>query len=542
MNGGEAVVKALEELNVKHVFGIPGVHNLPIYDALYDSKQIMHILTRHEQGAAYMADGYARVSNNTGVCLFAAGPGAMNAITAVSGSYLDSQPILVLAGGINSKNWGKGAIHELDQISMFKKITKLSARPRTPNEIYQLVRKAYKLTLSNRPRPVFLELPFDYLLSEVEVKESKDFESKIVVNDKVIDEVISLILNSKRIVIIAGGGVISSNSWKELRELANTINAAVTTTIMGKGAFDETDPLSLGLLFTEQAICCVENADLVIAVGCRFSERSTGVWKLKVSNLIHVDIDKDELNRNYNANLAIQADAKEFLSKLLAKVNQVKAKLNVDKEWYKEFVKESKIISKEANYSQLTAPQVINEILSVVSDNTILVVDTGYGFWHSILAYRAKEPRSYICSSANAAMGFALPAAIGAKIAEPSKDVVAIVGDGSMLMVGEELAVATELNMNLNVVIMNDKGYGSIRDYQRKSFGGRLIAVDYESPDFVSLAKAYHANGFIAEEKGEVKELLKESIEKGGVNVIDARISKEVGVIPSFLTGTYKKG
>jgi acetolactate synthase I/II/III large subunit len=539
MNGGQAAVKALEDQGVRYVFGIPGVHDLPVYDALYESKKIRHVLARHEQGAAYMADGYARAGGTTGVSIVAAGPGALNTLAAVSSAYLDSQPLLVISGGINSNNWGKGAIHEFDQLSMFTYVTKRSTRPTGPRAIYQTVSEAFALTNSDRPRPVFVELPFNLQAAESGAGRPKRAELHFRASERAVAEAAGLVSGSTKVAILAGGGVISADACREIRELASLLKAPVASTILGKGALDERDPLSAGWVLAGPGRSCVEDAGLVLALGCRFSERSTAAWSIKIGSLIHVDIDHQELNRNYKATLAVQGDVRDFTRRLVAKLGKRVSRTAAS--WYRRPKESPPTDSPRSEGGALSPKQAIGEIVDVLPRDTVLVVDTGYAFWNSVTLFKASEPRRYLCSAGNAAMGYALPASIGAKLARPGENVVALVGDGSMMMVGEELAVATELGLDLTVVVLNDGGYGSIRDYQRTGYGKRYIAVDFENPDYVRFAEAHRAMGFVAEKRGESGEAVRRAISRGGVNLIEIKLNGQESMLPSFLTGKYGK-
>ncbi len=541
MKIADALVSLLERLGIEYIFGLPGVHTLPIYDALRNSNKIRHVLARHENGAACMADGYARASGKPGVCLLAAGPGATNALSAVANAYLDSQPLIVLAGGIKTNNWGKGAIHEYDQLSIFKPITKLSIRPTHPSEILKVVSNAYHLSLSGRRRPVFIELPFDYLLEETETVHYEIPETQI--KYPTVDEVknaLDLITRSSKILIILGGGVVSSDACREAAYLANILHAPVCTTIMGKGAFDEFDPKFIGQLFTQESLACASEADLVLALGCRFSERSTGGWRLKMKELIHVDIDSEELGRNYKPTLAVNADVKAFLELLLKMIKSRITDMKIDKDWYKKYVRRESSCFESMKNEVLTASGVVSEALSLMPSDSIISVDTGYSFWHTITRVKVSGPRKYLCTAGNSSMGFALPAAIGAKLAQPDKTVFAFVGDGSFMMSSQELATAVELGIDLSVIVMNDSGYGSIRDYQERSFEGRLIACEYTSPKIDKIAEAYGAYSSVALSRKDVNEFIKYSLKNGGVNVLDARITKTEKVLPDFLTSSYK--
>jgi len=538
----DALIRLLEDLGVKYVFGIPGVHTLPLYDALRDSIRIRHVLARHEAGAASMADGYARASGEPGVCLLAAGPGATNAVTAVANAYLDSQPVLILAGGLKTNTWGKGGIHEYDQLSIFKPITKLSIRPTSASEVLKVVWEAYDFSMTGRKRPVFVELPFDYLSAESDLLPYRREEKPIPTPSREeVEAAFRLISKSSKILIILGGGVVSSGACREASKLVHLLGAPVCTTIMGKGSFNEFDPQFIGLLFTEEAMNCVSEADLVLAIGCRFSERSTGAWRLKINQLIHVDIDAEELGRNYKPTLAINSDAKAFLTSLITLLELRLSEISLDKDWYKKYVGRRESVISDSSSSQLTASMTVNEVLRHIPSDSIISVDTGYSFWHTVTRVRLSEPRRYLCSAGNSAMGFALPSAIGAKLARPDKNVLAFVGDGSFIMSSQELATAVELGIDLTVIVMNDSGYGSIRDYQERSFGGRLIACDYKSPSIEMIAKAYGAYSAVATNREEVGEFIKNALKNGGVNVLDAHITTTEKVLPDFLTTTYKK-
>lgn len=534
MKGGDATVRALCDAGARHAFGLPGIHNLPIFDALARQGGLDLVSPRHEQGAAFMADGYSRATSSPGVCILAAGPGALNAASAVSTAYMDSQPVLVLAGGVRTTDVGKGVLHEFDQVSVFKAITKASSRVGTSDEIYSRVRGAYARCSDGRPRPVFLELPYDCLSGEAEAGRFRASKSKARTARLVPEGLLRLLNRSEKVVIVAGGGVVTSGAWGELRALSRALRIPVTTTTMGIGTVVDGDLLTLGRLLTPRAASCVEEADLVLAIGCRFSERSTGFGKLKVKNLVQVDLDLKEIGKIFPVRFGIHADARVFLSELGAKAEA--AGIQRKSSWF-QTTKSAPLQAKGSHSSgrYLDPAQVGREIVTTAGPKSILVTDTGYSFWHTMVHYKAEAPRRYLCSAGNAAMGFALPASMGAKIGQPEKDVVAVVGDGSMLMTGEELVTATERGMDLTVLIMDDGGYGSIRDYQRRLFEDRYFVVDLKNPDFVKLAEANSAKGMVAERLEDVGEFILDSRRRGGVNVIDVPISRTEQVIPGYL-------
>ncbi len=538
MNGGEAIIRALEDEGNDYIFGIPGIHNLPIFDAINDSN-ITAIINKHEQGSGFMADGYARIKRTSpGVEVLAAGPGALNAISATSTSYLDSIPLLILAGGVGTNVSGKGGAHDIDQVASFASVTKLSRKIRGSNT-YLEIRDAFNLANQPRQRPVFIEIPFDLQLKTVPVARYNRSYSSNIPNSSAISEIIKEIENNDKIVVIAGGGVISSFAEGELREFSTFLNIPVATTINGMGAIPNESPRSIGISFLDSSASSIEKADLVIALGCRFSERTTRDWGLKLKKLIQVDIDTQEFGKNYQPDIAIQANIKDFLGLLLQGIKAKGGNLRKSRWWKSAFSEER---PPRISHDSTFIHQTIAEIIKSIGTNAILSVDTGYAFWGTIGTYKCALPRRYICSAGNGGMGYALPASIGAKLAKPELSSIALVGDGSFMMSGAELSVAVNNNIDVTVVIFNDSGFGSIRDYQRKAYGERLIGTTFKTIDFKKLSEGLGVSYSKIEKVNEISEMLNEAIDKGGITLLEIKIdSHEYVGVPDFLISSYGK-
>ena len=545
--GGELVVKVLQEHSIDFAFGIPAIHNLPIYDALYDSK-VRSVSVKHEQAAGFMAMGAAYSSGKPAACIVGAGPGATNILTPVGEAYLDSFPLVVLAGGIRTSTAGKGALHDIDMLSMFKPVTKSCSRLTDLKSLGQDVSRAVEITRSARPRPVFVEIPFDVLSAKVEAEEFAISPMPAYPPDAVaVTAALKIIERATKPLIIAGGGVNSAQAWMELAELANVLQAPVASTISAKGAFPESSPLSVGQLWSELAQKSVLQADVVLSLGCRFSERSTTNWRLRFTgSLIQVDIDEHELGRNYPATLAIHSDVKLFLQKLLA--GQPTRSNRSDASWITSLHREKEIQEKEfEKFDSLSTnairPQtLVREIQRSIPEDTLLVAETGYAFWWSAQMLKVDRPRSYLSPSGNSTLGFGFPAAMGAKCGAPDRPVVCLVGDGGFSFTCQEIATAVEENIPLVTVVFDDGGYAAIREYQRTGFGGRFIGVNFKSPpDFVKMAEALGAEGVLVTQEKEISAAIRDAVRKSKCVVIDVKIGREEVVLPTFFTQVYRK-
>jgi len=530
LTGGQAIVKGLESEGVEVVFGLPGLHVLGLYDALYDSG-IRHVLVRHEQSAAFMADAYSRVTGEVGVCIMTTGPGVTNATTAIAEAYCDSSPILVIAGQIPSDliDKDKGVLHEIKQLPIFNSITKWSKRILEVNEIPLLIHRAFRKLREERPRPIYLEVPCDVLEKAEDVNFSYEngFRNTLSGNSNSICEASNLLLKSKFPVIFAGGGVLRSNATSELIALAESLSAPVITSLMGKGAMPEDHPLSLGCASNREVIGDVlSKADTMLAVGVRFSAMSTWDWTMKVpDNLIHIDIDEKEIGKNYPAKVGIVGDAKLILNRILTKI---KSKNKVDRDGWVHYVSkiksewESKLLS-----SHRVEIKALMEVRRELNRDAIIAADPTIPVYWMLKYFPVYHPRTFLYPAGYRSIGFGLPAGIASKIAFPRRQVLCVCGDGGFMMVCQELATAVENGVNLPIIVYNNKGYGVIKYVQKVRYGGRYIGVDLHNPDFAKFAESFGANGVLVESLSQLRESVREALRSDKPTVIDLRIPFE---------------
>ena len=474
ITGGEAVVKSLAAHGVRTVFGIPGTHNLAIYDALLDS-DIRHVLTRHEQGAAFMADGYARASGLPGVCITTTGPAVMNTLTALGTAYSDSSPILVIASQISAEHLGqgKGYGHESpDQLSGFRPVTKWSRCCETVADIPEAVREAFLQMKTGRPRPTVLEVPFDVLdgSGEVNIPEPAPTETPQP-DESALDRAADLLKKAKRPLIWAGGGVIASGASSALRSLAEMLEAPVFPTTQGKGSLPEDHPLAGGnTLVHPLATEYLSSCDLMLAIGTRLSEMETARWSLRLpDDLIQIDVDAEQIGRNYPVTEGIVSDAKLALEALLDRCSDDEPRASRAAE-----VAELRSCLMKAFHKQSPeAVELMRTLRSALPRETVIVSDlTVVAYWcHHVLD--VFEPRTYFNSMGFGALGFGLPAAIGAKLAVPDRPVVVLAGDGGFQFTCQELGTAVQFGVPVVVIVFNDDGYGILRPQQEGRYGLR---------------------------------------------------------------------
>jgi acetolactate synthase-1/2/3 large subunit len=495
VTGGEAVVRTLERLGVEVVFGIPGVHTLAIYDALYSSP-IRHVLARHEQGAGFMADGYARVSGKPGVVIVITGPGVTNIATAIGEAYADSSPVVVIASNVEQAWQGQmlGHLHDCkDQLGIMRAVTKWADRARSVEDVPRLLRTAFAEAVSGRRRPTHLEVPLDVLhgsgeielahLAPLSMERSQPRRSAIELAARMIEE-------AERVVLYCGGGVVASGATAELGALAERLGAAVVTSLQGKGAIPEDHPRCLGNLWEpENAVERVlRESDLVIVIGSKLGAQDTANGRLPLPDRrIRIDIDAQEILRNYPPTLPIVADARETVRALLSELTS----RGITKQgWPVDVLQATK---REALATAWGAGQAewLRAIRAVLPRDGILVSDMTMMAYVGNRHYPVYEPGTYLFPTGYGTLGFALPAAIGAKIARPEAAVVALVGDGGYQFTMQELATAVQFRIGIPIILFNDASYTAVKDEQARSFGGRFIAVDLVNPDFQKLATAY---------------------------------------------------
>ncbi len=547
MSGAEALVEALKKQKVNVIFGIPGGATIPIYDVLYDTGDIRHILMRHEQCAAHAADGYARASGKIGVCMATSGPGATNLVTGIANAYMDSSPIVAFTGQVPRSLIGKDAFQETDIVGIATPITKYAFQVLKASEIPQIVKKAFYIASSGRPGPVLVDLPKD---TQVEVDEI-DFDDDIEIpgyrpnyepHPIQVEKAADLLANAERPVIISGGGVIASGASSELVAIAELLLAPVATTLMGKGSIPENHPLSLGLLGMHGTIASnliASDADVLLAVGMRFSDRTTGNVEKFCPNakIIHIDIDTAEIGKNLEPSIPIVADAKRALKALYERLSKIFKKK--DRSAWMNRIEDLKRQHEEmSEKSGVSPPRLMKELRKLLPAEAIITTEVGQNQMWAALYLKAYKPRTFISSGGLGTMGFGFPASLGAKVACPDVPVVDIAGDGSFLMTEQDLASSVTEKIPVIVIIMDNRFLGMVAQWQRLFYDRRYSSINLgKTPDFVKLAEAFGAQGIYAGSLSEFKKAVQTALKSDVTTVIDVPISSEENVFPMVPPG-----
>ncbi len=543
MRGADAIVKALEMEGVKHIFGIPGGAILEVYDALYDSN-IMHILTRHEQAAVHAADGYARASGRVGVAFATSGPGATNTVTGIATAYMDSSPIVVMTGQVPRAMIGNDAFQEADITGITMPITKHNYLVTDEKELLRIIKEAFYISSSGRPGPVLIDLPKDVTLADIdfnypEKAELAGYKPKYSGHPRQIKRAAELIMKAERPIILAGGGVILSNASEELTKLAETIPAYVVTSLMGKGAIPETHPLSLGFIGmhgAKYANYAIQESDLIIAVGVRFSDRTTGRISsfAPYAKIIHIDIDPAEIGKNVEVDVPIVGDAKLVLRELIKHITYKRRKEWEDKveNWRKAYPLRYK------NDGRLKPQFIIEKIYELMPD-AIVTTEVGQNQMWAAQYFKVKYPRQFISSGGLGTMGFGFPAAMGAKVAFPDKQVVDIAGDGSFFMNIQELATCVNYGIKVKVAVLNNGYLGMVRQWQELFYDERYSATCLACKELSikDIVEGFGAVGIVVEKSSEVEDALKDAFEIDAPVVIDFRIDVLEKVYPMVPPG-----
>ena len=553
MNGGKALMKALEKEGVKEVFGLPGGANLPMYDELFKSN-IRHILVRHEQSAAHMADGYGRVSRKPGVCFATSGPGATNLLTGIATAQADSAPLIAVTGQVPVKMIGKDAFQESDIIGMANPCVKYSFQPRDASEIPEIVRKGFYIASTGRPGPVLIDIPKDVQQNEAAMTFPEEFKIRgyhpwVDPDIMQIEKAIDMLLSAEKPIILAGGGVIISSAFAELQSIAELLMIPVVTTFKGKGSFPENHPFSLGPIGMHghaEANKLMTEADCVLAIGTRFSDRSVGTFEEfeKRLKIIHMDVDPAEIGKNQTTSIAVVGDVQATLRIMVKLLIQKSIKKTEDTIWLKH-VKEVKEYWREnlkLPTGEMTAAKILRKLREVIPKESITTTEVGQHQMWASLFFDVIHPGTFFSSTGLGTMGWGFPAAIGAKVARPDVAVVDIAGDGSFNMTENSLATSVLEDIPVIVFLINNFSLGMVAQWQRTFYDRRMIGIDLKNcPDYVKLAESYGAQGIRAQSLEELEKAIKVGLKSDVTTVIDIPIDPEEDVLPFVAPGTPLK-
>jgi acetolactate synthase I/II/III large subunit len=547
LTGAEILCETLTRLGVHHIFGYPGGAILPVYDALGKSK-LHHILVRHEQGATHMADGYARASGGVGVAMATSGPGATNMVTGIATAMLDSSPVVCITGQVSSKLLGSDAFQEVDITGITMPITKYNVVVSKAEDIARTVREAFIVANSSRPGPVLIDITkdaqqacaeFDWQACGPQLPPKRARNNH---DPQEFDRAVELLNSAKRPVILAGRGILLSRAMQTFAQFVRTSNIPVAMTLLGIGCFPATDPMNLGMMGMHGEAwvnTAIQEADLLIAIGMRFDDRVTGDLRTYARNArkIHIEVDRAEINKNVAVDAAIVGDAGESLARLLPHIQA-----RDHSAWLahiKELKGDSAVrdIQSLPDSGHLYAAHVINDLWKVTKGGAIVVTDVGQHQMWEAQYYHHNEPRTLVTSGGLGTMGFALPAAIGAKFARPDREVWAVVGDGGFQMTMSELATIVQEKLNVKIAIINNGYLGMVRQWQEFFYDKRYVATPLIAPDFVALANAFGIRGERVTNRKEVVPTIDAARSSDQAVLIDFRVEQEDSVYPMVPAG-----
>ena len=550
ITGSEALIKSLIEEDVNTIFGYPGGAIMPIYDSLYSYlDKINHILTRHEQGAIHAAQGYSRVSGKVGVCFATSGPGATNLITGIADAQIDSTPLVCITGQVPSQLLGTDAFQESDVIGISMPVTKWNYQITNANEIADVMSRAFYIAKSGRPGPVLIDITKDAQFSNVSFNYKKcdkirSYHPYPIIRKTKIKEAAKIINNSKKPLILVGQGVLLSKAENELLQLSEKTGIPVASTLLGLSAISCHHKNYVGYLGMHGNYgpnLKTNEADLLIAIGMRFDDRVTGDTTKYGTNakIIHIEIDPSEIDKIIKADVAINADAKEAIINLIPHL-----KKNHYENWINEFrtcdkVEYEKIIDKEINVveDKILMADVINRISNLTKGKSIVVTDVGQHQMVTSRYYKFSESNSNITSGGLGTMGFALPASLGAKIGQPKRDVIAVIGDGGIQMTIQELATISQYNIKVKILILNNNFLGMVRQWQELFFDNRYSFTEMKNPNFNIIADGYGIKNNKVENKRDLDKCLKEFINYDGSYLLNVVVEKEENVFPMVPSG-----
>lgn len=557
MTGAQITIESLLAEGVDTIFGYPGGAILPTYDALVQNTALRHILVRHEQGAAHMAEGYARVSGRPGVVLVTSGPGATNTVTGIADAYMDSTPLVVICGQVPTNMIGNDAFQEADVTGITRPCTKHNYLIRDVNDISRTIKEAFHIAGSGRPGPVLIDLPKDVQTAEAsfahpETVSLRGYKPTLKGNIRQIERALEVIEQAERPLFYVGGGVQWSGASEPLIELVRGLKIPITTTVMALGVYPSDDPLNLGMLgmhggyWTNMA---VQNCDALIAVGARFDDRVTGRtsdFAPKAEKIVHIDIDPSSISKNIKVDVPIVGDIKEVLQVMLGKVKtreQLAPRQKIWGEWRQHIMawKREKPLPYQTQGAngEILPRAVLEEINQITGGEAIVVTDVGQHQMWAAQMMKFSQPRSWLTSGGLGTMGYGLPAGIGAHFAAPDRQVVVISGDGSIQMNIQELSAAVQYNVPVKVIILNNHYLGMVRQWQEKFYEERYSHSYMDAmPDFVKLAEAYGAKGFRAEKSSELSATLRAAFAEAGPVLVEVVIPKSEGVFPMVPAGS----
>ena len=537
-------MESLKRAGAEVIFGYPGGQVLPIFDQLYDF-DIKFILTRHEQGAAHAADGFSRATGKVGVCLATSGPGATNLVTGIANAYMDSIPMVAITGQVGTHLIGNDAFQEADVTGITRPITKHNFLVKDVRDLARTVAEAFYIASSGRPGPVLIDIPVDVQRAETEFIwpekiEIRSYQPTYSGHPGQIKKAAKLISSAKKPIIYAGGGIISSGAHILLRELAEKIQAPVTMTFMGLGGFPGTHKLSLGMLGmhgTAYANHATMESDLIIAIGARFDDRVTGRLDTfaPYAKVIHIDIDPSSISKNVKVDIPIVGDAKNIIGPL---IKQIK-KAPDTQSWLKtiEAWKKKHPLAYKHTGKFLKPQYILEQLWDLTKGDAVICTEVGQSQMWACQWYNYLTPRTFISSGGLGTMGFGFPAAIGAKVGRPEKEVFNIAGDGSIQMNIQELATCVANKINVKVLIFNNGFLGMVRQWQELFYKKRYSYTPITSPDYVKLAASYGAIGIRVTKKSEVRKALQKTIKADNTVFVDFRIEPEENVWPMVPAG-----
>ena len=551
MSGAQMLVRTLEDLGVDNLFGYPGGAVLDIYDALLESKKIKHVLGRHEQGVAHAADGYARATGKVGVCLVTSGPGATNTVTSIATAYMDSIPMVVITGQVVSPLIGSDAFQEVDTVGITRPIVKHSYLCQSALDIPKYIRQAFYLASSGRPGPVVVDIPKDCVRPSMKF-EYPEMKSPVKMRSYnptkqghkgQVKRAAKLLAEASHPVLLIGGGAQLSGAKDEVRTIAHRFNLPVTSTLMGLGVYPSTDKQFLGMLGmhgTFEANNAMDKADLVFAVGCRFDDRVTNNLSkfCPAAKIIHIDIDPASISKTVVADIPIVGDAKTVLCQFIDVFDEFKLVENASamKQWWSQIGKwrEEKCLDYTADGKIIEPQQIVEAVYKATHGDAIIATDVGQHQMFAALYYKFDEPRHLLTSGGLGTMGYGFPAAVGAKVGCPDKEVCLFTGDGSFQMNVQELSTCLEFNIPIKIFIFDNHTLGMVRQWQKMFYRGHISSTNLNSnPDFVALAKAYGHEGIRVTDPKELDAAVEKALSmKDKLVIVDIACDTDAKVLP----------